>query len=58
MWTAVSSSTGMLKNPWIWPWWRSIVSIRSAPATVIMSATRRAVIGTRGWSFLSDRPYA
>ena len=26
MWTAVSSSTGMLKNPWIWPWWRSIVS--------------------------------
>ena len=38
MWTAVSSSTGMLKKPWIWPWWRSIVSIRSAPATVIMSA--------------------
>ena len=56
MWTAVSSSTGMLKNPWIWPWWRSIVSIRSAPATVIMSAMSRAVIGTRGWSFLSDRP--
>ena len=25
MWTAVSSSTGMLKKPWIWPWWRSIV---------------------------------
>ena len=56
MWTAVSSSTGMLKNPWIWPWWRSIVSIRSAPATEIMSAMRRAVIGTRGWSFLSERP--
>ena len=31
MWTAVSSSTGMLKKPWIWPWWRSIVSTRSAP---------------------------
>ncbi len=30
---------------------------RSAPATLIMSATRRAVIGTRGWSFLSERPY-
>jgi len=26
------------------------------PATVIMSAMSRAVIGTRGWSFLSDRP--
>ena len=38
MWTAVSSSTGMLKKPWIWPWWRSIVRTRSAPATVIMSA--------------------
>ena len=54
--TAVSSSTGMLKKPWIWPWWRSIVRTRSAPATVSMSAMSRAVIGTRGWSFLSDRP--
>ena len=54
--TAVSSSTGMLKKPWICPWWRSMVRTRSAPATVSMSAIRRAVIGTRGWSFLSERP--
>ena len=53
---AVSSSTGMLKKPWIWPWCRSMVRTRSAPATVSMSATSRAVIGTRGWSFLSERP--
>src|SRR3972149_595773 len=56
MWTAVSSSTGIEKKPWIWPWWRSIVSTRSAPATVSMSAIRRAVIGTRGWAFLSGGP--
>ena len=37
---------------------RSMVRTRSAPATVSMSATSRAVIGTRGWSFLSERPYA
>ncbi len=54
--TAVSSSTGMEKKPWIWPWWRSMVRTRSAPATVSMSAMSRAVMGTRGWSFLSERP--
>ena len=55
---ACSSSSGMLKKPWICPAWRSIVSTRSAPATSMKFATRRAVMGTRGWSFLSERPYA
>src|SRR3990172_6643741 len=49
---AVMSSTGMEKKPWIWAACRSIVSTLSAPATVIMSAMSRAVMGTRGWSFL------
>src|SRR5581483_4224972 len=31
--SAVMWSTGMLKKPWIWPAWRSIVRIRSAPAS-------------------------
>ena len=53
---AVSSSTGMLKKPCICPACRSIVSTRSAPAVVSRSAMSRAVMGTRGWSFLSVRP--
>ena len=39
---------GSLKKPWIWPAWRSIVSTRSTPAASSKSATRRAVIGSRG----------
>jgi beta-galactosidase len=54
--TAVSSSTGILKKPWICEECRSTVRTRWAPATVRRSAKRRAVMGTRGWSFLSLRP--
>ena len=50
-------STGIVKKPWIWPAWRSIVSTRSAPASWIMSATRRAEIGSRGFAFRSWRAY-
>ena len=53
---ALISSTGISKKPWICPAWRSTVSTRSAPAWPISLATSRAVIGTRGWSFLSVRP--
>jgi len=53
---AESSSPGMLKNPWICIWCMSMVRNRSAPATLMRSARSRAVIGTRGWSFLSLRP--
>ena len=53
---AVSSSVGMLKKPWIWPACRSIVRMRLAPAVSSRLAISRAVIGTRGWSFLSERP--
>ena len=41
------------KKPWTWPACRSIVSTRSTPAVSSMSATRRAVIGSRGADFLS-----
>ena len=47
-------SIGMLKKPWIWSAWMSIVSTRSAPAE-IMSATTldeietRAERGRRSW---------
>ena len=44
---AVRWSTGPSKNPWIWPECRSIEIIRLAPAALNMSATRRAVIGSR-----------
>ena len=47
----------MLKNPWIWRVWRSIVRIRSAPEAVRRSAISLAAIGTRGLSFLSWRAY-
>ncbi len=47
----------MLKKPWIWAAWRSIVRIRSAPAAVSRSAISFAAIGTRGLSFLSCRAY-
>ena len=50
-------STGSEKKPWIWPAWRSIVSTRSTPATSSMSATSFAVIGSRGFDFLSWRVY-
>ena len=50
-------STGIVKKPWIWPAWRSIVSTRSAPASWSMSATRRAEIGSRGFAFRSCRAY-
>src|SRR4051794_491023 len=48
-------STGIVKKPWIWPACRSIVSTRSAPASCSMSATRRAVIGSRGFALRSWR---
>ena len=50
-------STGMLKNPWIWPACRSIVSTRSVPAASSTSASSFAVIGSRGADFLSWREY-
>ena len=40
-------SMGMLKKPWIWSAWMSIVSTRSAPASEIMFATTLAEIETR-----------
>ena len=55
--SAVMWSTGIMKNPWICPAWRSIVSTRSAPASCSMSATRRAEIGSRGFAFRSCRAY-
>ncbi len=45
---AVRWSTGKEKKPSIWPTCRSIVITRSAPATWIMFATSRAVMGSRG----------
>ena len=45
----------MSKKPWICEAWRSMVRMRSAPAVEMRSATSLAVIGTRGWSFLSWR---
>ncbi len=48
-------SNGMSKKPWICGECRSMVIIRSAPATVIRFATSFAVIGTRGWSLRSWR---
>ena len=50
-------STGIVKNPWIWPAWRSIVRTRSTPAAWRSSATSLAVIGSRGEDFLSWREY-
>ena len=44
---AVRWSTGPSKNPWIWPECRSIEIIRFTPAALNMSATSRAVIGSR-----------
>ncbi len=44
---AVRWSTGPSKKPWIWPACRSIEIIRLAPAALNMSATSRAVIGSR-----------
>jgi hypothetical protein len=40
-------STGMSKKPWIWSECRSMVNRRLTPTAVSMSATTRAVIGTR-----------
>ena len=40
-------SVGMSKKPWICPAWRSTVSTRSAPASVIRFATSFAEIGVR-----------
>ena len=55
--SAVMWSTGMVKKPWIWPAWRSIVRTRSAPASWSMSATSRAEIGSRGRALRSWREY-
>ena len=55
--SAVMWSTGIVKKPWIWPACRSIVRIRSAPATWSRSATSRAVIGSRGLALRSWRAY-
>ena len=41
----------MSKKPWIWPAWRSMVSTRLAPATVMRLATSLAEIGVRGPGF-------
>ena len=43
-------STGMEKNPCIWPACRSMVTRWSAPAVVRRSATSRAMMGLRGLS--------
>ena len=43
-------STGIEKNPWICPAWRSMVTRWSAPAVVRRSATSRAMMGLRGLS--------
>ena len=48
-------SVGMSKKPWIWPAWRSRVSTRSAPASVIRFATSFAEIGVRGPALRSCR---
>ena len=50
-------STGISKNPWIWPWCRSIDSTRSTRAASSSVATRRAVMGSRAALFLSCREY-
>ena len=55
--SAVMWSTGIVKKPWIWPAWRSIVSTRSTPASWSMSATSLAEIGSRGFAFRSCREY-
>src|SRR4051812_50064759 len=47
----------MSKKPWICPACRSIETNRSAPAEVIRSATRRAVMGVRGATLRSWRAY-
>ena len=49
-------SVGMSKKPWICPAWRSRVSTRSAPATVMRLATSLAEIGVRGPDLRSCRP--
>ena len=50
-------SHGFWKKPWIWPWCRSMVRIRSIPADSSIRATIRALIGSRGADFLSWREY-
>jgi len=50
-------STGMLKNPWIWPAWRSMDITRLAPAAVMRSATSLAEMGARGATLRSWRAY-
>ena len=52
---AVMWSTGILKKPWMAGACKSMVMIRSAPTVVIISATIRAVIGSRGADFFSCR---
>ena len=54
---AVMWSTGLEKKPCTWPACRSIVTTRSTPAVSKSSATRRAVMGSRGADFLSWREY-
>ncbi|SHW39095.1 Uncharacterised protein [Mycobacteroides abscessus subsp. abscessus] len=48
-------STGPSKKPWIWSVCRSTVTMRSAPAVLYRSATRRAEMGSRPRCFLSWR---
>src|SRR6267143_858430 len=48
-------SEGMSKKPWICPACRSMETKRSAPAEVMRSATRRAVIGVLGATLRSWR---
>ena len=48
-------STGPSKNPWDWEACRSTLMIRSAPAVLNRSASRRAEIGSRPLCFLSWR---
>ena len=52
---AVRWSTGTSKKPWIWPECRSTLTMRSAPATVSMSARSLAVMGSRSAALRSWR---
>jgi hypothetical protein len=49
-------STGMSKKPWMASAWRSIATMRLAPAVVKRLAISLAVIGSRGAPFFSWRP--
>ena len=54
---AVRWLTGVLKKPWIWPWCRSMVMVRSTPAASIRFATSFAVMGSRDAALRSWREY-